>query len=399
MRPERFVDHTYGAPYRDPTSGWSFWAFRPASIPRDLRLDPETVLALSEADAALGRLAGAGRHLPDPSVVVRPYIMREALASSRIEGTQASLSDVFQAVAAEEESPNPDILEVFNYMRAMDYGLGLAPNLPLVGRMVREIHEQLVTGVRGEGRRPGEFRREPVWIGSPTDDPETATFVPPLPAELNAAWSDWEAFANEGPRLPHLVQCALMHYQFETIHPFFDGNGRLGRLLIVFFLIHRAALPAPLLYISPYFEDRRGEYYDRLQAVRERGEMQEWLQFFFTAVSVQAETAIIQAEELHDLRERYRHEMAGSRSRAVEVVDLLFGNPIITVSRVGGRLGITPQGAIRLIRQLEEKGWLASMGSWGRGGRLYWIANEIYGIVSGPPRRARSAAQTDATRA
>ena len=237
MRPERFVDHTYGAPYRDPASGWSFWAFRPASIPRDLRLDPETVLALSEADAALGRLAGAGRHLPDPSVVVRPYIMREALASSRIEGTQASLSDVFQAVAAEEESPNPDILEVFNYMRAMDYGLGLAPNLPLVGRMVREIHEQLVTGVRGEGRRPGEFRREPVWIGSPTDDPETATFVPPLPAELNAAWSDWEAFANEGPRLPHLVQCALMHYQFETIHPFFDGNGRLGRLLIVFFLI------------------------------------------------------------------------------------------------------------------------------------------------------------------
>ena len=359
----------------------------------------ETVLALSNADAALGRLAGAARQLHDPAMFVRPYMTREALASSRIEGTQASLSDVFQADAGEEgDMPaTHDVQEVWNYRAAMDAGLRELPDLPLVGRLVRDIHAVLLHGVRGEEKQPGSFRERPVWIGSPTDSPENAVFVPPFEAEMLDAWRDWEEFANSNPRLPTLVQCALLHYQFETIHPFLDGNGRVGRLLIVFFLIHRRTLPAPLLYISSYLEQHRREYYERLQGVRERGEIQEWLQFFFTAVAVQSEDAIARAERLHDLREQYRRALTGSRSRAVEVVDLLFVNPIVTVRGVASRLGITTQGAANLIRQLEARGWVGRLsGTVGRGGRHYWIADEVYAAVSdpAPPRQLEPAQLT-----
>lgn len=382
-----FTCQDFGRIYQDGSTGWSFFAFNPAPLPRDLSLTNETVLALSTADGALGRLAGAGRHLHDPAMFVRPYMTREALASSRIEGTQASLSDIFQADASDEVATH-DVLEVMNYRAAMDAGLKQLPDLPLIHRVVVDIHGILLSGTRGEGKQPGEFRKRPVWIGSPTDAPENAVFVPPFEREMLEAWRDWEDFANSSPRLPVLVQCALLHYQFETIHPFLDGNGRLGRLLIVFFLIHRRVLPAPLLYISSYLEGHRREYYERLQAIRERGEIQEWLQFFFTAVAVQAEDAIARAEHLHDLRERYRGELAGSRSRAVELVDHLFVNPVITVRGAANHLGITPQGAANLIRQLETQGWLRRLGAIGRGGRHYWLAEEVFAAVQDPtPRR------------
>lgn len=387
--PKLFQSKDFGRLYRHAASGWDFWAFKPNPIPRTMNLAPETVLALSEADAALGRLAGAGRQLHDPNIFVRPYITREALASSRIEGTQATLEDVFREEAAAADEPTrSSVREVSNYMAAMDLGLG--SDLPFVGRVVREIHDRLMHGVRGEGKQPGEFRNEPVWIGSPTDAPETAVFVPPLPADLNRAWKDWEDFANSSPRLPKLVQCALLHYQFETIHPFRDGNGRLGRLLIVFFLVRRGLLPKPLLYISSYLEAHRREYYDRLQAVRERGEIEQWLQFFLTAVAVQAVDAVDRAERLHDLRERYRHELAGSRSRASEVVDLMFVNPVLTARRVSAELGVTPQGAMKLIRQLEERGWVRNVGTFGRGGRTLWMADEVFDTISDPPPQEAS---------
>ena len=366
-----FRDTTFGELYQPLGSDYS--AFRPASMPRALILEPETVMALSLADAALGRLAGAGRQLHDPSMFLRPYMTREALASSRIEGTQASLSEVLQADANEEPSPTANVTanvrEVWNYRAAMEAGVRQLPELPLVRRAVCDIHGVLLRGVRGETRQAGAFRKRPVWIGSPTDSPENAIFVPPFEPEMLKAWRDWEQFANTNVRLPILVQCALLHYQFETIHPFLDGNGRLGRLLIVFFLIHRGVLPAPLLYLSAYLEEYRREYYERLQAVRERAEVQEWLQFFLTAVAVQAEDAVARAEHLHDLREEYRSQLAGSRSRAVEVVDLLFVNPFITVRRVANLLGVTAQGASNLIRQLEARGWLEMVGQFGRGGR------------------------------
>jgi Fic family protein len=382
--PARFIRDEFGAPYRDRSTGWDFWAFRPAPLPRTLSLDSETVLTLSEADAALGRLAGAGRRVHDPDVFLRPYVTREALASSRIEGTRASLSDVFRADAAQEEPDNPDVREVWNYRRAMERGLIAIRDRPFVGSAVKEIHAVLMTAVRGENRTPGRFREGPVWIGSPNDAAETAVYVPPFKTEMLEAWRDWEDFANNEPRLPRLVRCALLHYQFETIHPFLDGNGRLGRLLIVFYLVHQAAMPAPLLYISSYLESHRREYYDRLQAVREEGAIQEWLQFFLKAVAAQAEDGIARAEVLHDLRELYRAELAGARSRAAEVVDLLFENPIINARRVSERLGVSNQGALNLIRQLESRGWVESIGTMGRGGRSYWLANQVLNAISDP---------------
>lgn len=386
MKRVDFTNATFGELYQP--VGADHLAFNPAPMPRALILDPETVMALSSADAALGRLAGAGRQLHDPEMFLWPYMTREALASSRIEGTQASLSEVLQADANEDSDRNANVTanirEVWNYRAAMKSGLKQLPDLPLVRRLVCEIHGVLLRGVRGEVKQSGTFRKSPVWIGSPTDSPQNAVFVPPVGQEMLKAWRDWEDFANTDVRLPALIQCALLHYQFETVHPFLDGNGRVGRLLIVFFLIHRAVLPAPFLYISSYLEDHRREYYERLQAVRERAEIQQWLQFFLTAVAVQAEDAMARAEHLHDLRERYRSELAGSRSRAVEVVDLLFVNPFITVRRVVNALNVTRQGAANLVKQLETRGWVENVGQFGRGGRNNWVAPEVFDAVSDP---------------
>jgi Fic family protein len=230
-----------------------------------------------------------------------------------------------------------------------------------------------------------------VWIGSPTDTPEIATYVPPLADEMHEALRDWELFANEEPRMPMLVRCALLHYQFETIHYQFetihlalDGSGRLGRQLIVFFLMQQGRLPAPLLYLSSYLEDHRPEYYERLQAVRERGELQEWLQFFLTAVAAQAEDAVARAEQLVDLRERYRSDLAGSRSRAVEVVDLFMENPIISSYTIQRRLQMTNQGARNLILQLERRELIERLGRFGRGGRQFWVASEVFTVLNRP---------------
>lgn len=381
MDPTKFVAPAIGRAIKGP-GPYGFYYFVPKPIDRNIPLAPDTVLALSEADTALGRLAGAGRLLPNPHILVHPYMTREAVASSRIEGTQASLSEVFEAKATGSATPSRDVREVQNYIAAFTAGLRLLDAMPLCLRFMREVHAVLMEGVRGDERRPGEFRTTPNWIGSPTDNPDNATFVPPLPEAMGLALDDLERFLNEDVRLPLLVRCALAHYQFETIHPFLDGNGRLGRLLAVFYLVQQEALPQPLLYLSSYFEDHRGDYYDRLQAVRERGELQEWLQFFLTAVAAQATDAVDRAERLSDVRERYRRELATSRSRAAEVVELLVVNPFITVRNVQDGLGVTQPGALKLLRTVERQGWLQEIGTVGQGGRTVWVAPEVLSEVA-----------------
>lgn len=381
MDPAEYVSERFGR-VRVPPGRWSFPTYAPEPLPRALELSAETVIALSEADTALGRLAGVGRLLPDPHLLVRPYITREALASSRIEGTQASLSDVYQAAAEGGSPEGSDVREVENYIRAMDEGLRLLPQLPISGRLVRMIHEVLMAGVRGRELTPGEFRTSPNWIGSSDDRPETAVFVPPAVEDMKPALADWERFVNGDHKLPPLVACALMHYQFETIHPFLDGNGRLGRLLIVFYLVEQGRLPQPLLYVSPYFEDRRSEYYNHLQAVRQRGEIQEWLRFFLAAVATQANDAVERAERLVDTRERYRQELAGTRSRVGEVIDMMFLTPVLTTGAVAQRLGVTVQAALNYIRDLERRRWLRELVIKGRGGRTYWLATEVFEILN-----------------
>jgi Fic family protein len=364
---------------------WGFYRFVPKPIPRTLSFDSDTILALSAADRALGRLAGAGRLLPNPHLLVNPYVTREAVASSRIEGTQASLSEVLEASATGLSSPGGDVREVQNYIAAFNSGLGFVRSMPLCLRLIRDVHAVLMEGVRGQERGPGEFRSTPNWIGSPTDTPDNATFVPPLPNEMGPLLDDLESFFNEDVRLPALIRCGLAHYQFETIHPFLDGNGRLGRLLAVFFLIQQELLPQPLLYLSAYFETHRGDYYDRLQAVREKGQLQEWLQFFLTAVADQATDALERAERLADLRETYRRDLASTRSRASEVVEILMANPFITVRNVQSELGITQPGALNLLRGIERRGWLREMGVIGRGGRMVWVAPEILAVIADLP--------------
>lgn len=381
MDPTKFVAPEVGTPTKGP-GRWGFYAFVPAPLPRALPLDPETVLALSAADSSLGRLAGAGRLLPNPHILINLYITREAVASSRIEGTQASLSEVLQANAIGGHSSEGDVREVQNYVAALNKGLQLLGELPLCLRLIREVHAVLMEGIRGQERRPGEFRSTPNWIGSPTDTPENAVFVPPLPDDMASRLDDLEGFMNENVRLPVLIRCALLHYQFETIHPFLDGNGRTGRLLALFHLVHHGVLAQPLLYLSAYFETHRNEYYDHLQAVREQGKLQEWLHFFLTAVAVQAVDAIDRAERLADLSEKYRRELASTRGRAPEVIDLLMANPFITVRQVQTSLGVTQPGALNLLRRIEQRGWLQELGTVGRGGRAYWVARELLEVIA-----------------
>lgn len=328
-----------------------------------------------------------GHLIADPQLLLGPYVTREALASSRIEGTQASLAEVLQA-GAEVDGTEPttdDVAEVQAYVRATYRGLELIRTLPISQRLILDVHRVLLTGVRGEDRLPGELRRSPVWVGSPTDRPETALFVPPLPEHLADLLADWERFVNEPGPQPALVRCALMHYQFETIHPFLDGNGRIGRLLIGLLLQQEGRLTTPLLYLSGYLEAHRREYYERLQAVRERGEIQEWLQFFLTAVQRQAEDGVDRAAQLVRLREEYVSAASRSRSRIGEVVPLIFANPFVTVRRVEAALGITNQGARNLIRDAEARGWLQLLRVRGRGRRQYWVAHRIFEIIEAAP--------------
>lgn len=389
MDPKDFVAPEFGVAAREPGNRWAFWYFMPEPITRDLVLTTETVATLSEADAALGHLHGLGQLVPDPELLLGPYLTREAVASSRIEGTQASLSDVLKAeVSSDLSRKNEDVREVERYLAAARRGLELIETLPITQRLVKELHRILLAGVRGEEKLPGEFRRSPVWVGSTTDRPETATYVPPLQGFIPDLFADWEQFVNDPPRIPVLVRCALMHYQFETIHPFLDGNGRIGRLLVGLMLMQEGRLSTPLLYLSGYLERHRRQYYDRLQAVRERGEIQQWLQFFLAAVRHQADDAVQRATKLIELRERYLAEASRTRSRLGTLIPLVFANPFMTVTRAERATGLTNQGARNLLRDATRRGWLDELGAAGRGGRTYWVASEIWKITEDKPSYA-----------
>jgi len=375
----RFTDGRFGRPVS--TGGrFGYSAFRPAPLPRSVNLAPPTVALLARASLALGRLGAAGRLLPNPHLLVVPYATREALSSSRIEGTQATLSEVLES-AATDQVDSMDIREVRNYLAALNHGVSRLESLPVSTRLITEMHALLMDGVRGQERTPGALRTSQNWIGSPDNRPDTAVFVPPPADEVPAAMSDWESFAHEPEReVPVLVKAGLLHYQFETIHPFLDGNGRLGRLLIVLYLVEQGLLTAPLLYTSAYFESHKAEYYDRLQAVRERADLDGWLRFFLTAVAEQAADAVSRAERLVDCRERYRSLLSGSRTRAHEVVDLLLENPVQTRHSVARRLSITEPGAGNLLRQLTDARILEER-SFGRGIRARWYAREVLDLL------------------
>ena len=355
MDPKTFGSSPSGRVVRAPTG---YWAFVPHPLPPALTWTPTMVTALSDADRALGELAGLGRSLPNPHLLIAPFVRREAVLSSRIEGTQASLSDLYAYEAVRRAAP--DVREVHNYVQALEYGLDRLQSLPFSLRLVREIHSRLMEGVRGERGTPGEFRRSQNWIGPPGCSLEDATFVPPPVHEMMEALDALERFLHEPSDWPPLARLGLVHYQFEAIHPFLDGNGRIGRLLITLLLCAEGLLPEPLLYLSAYFESHRQAYYDLLLAVSREGAWDTWLVFFLRGMAVQAKDAVARAQRLQDLREQYREQFQAERAagRLLQVVDLLFARPVTAMPQISGALGVNYATATRYIKRLEDAGIL-----------------------------------------
>lgn len=352
-----------------------------AYIPSPLPPDPPVNLGdplraqLSKADHALGRLDGAVLTLPNPDLFVFMYVRKEAVLSSQIEGTQSSLQNLLAAEAKLFDPDAPaDVGEVANYVRAMNYGLERLGELPVSVRLIREIHGELMRGVRGGRLTPGELRTSQNWIGPAGCTLATASFVPPPPHELPQALADLERFLHGNTGLPPLLQVGLAHVQFETIHPFLDGNGRIGRLLITFLLTEKGILSKPVLYLSYYFKRHRIEYYERLQAVREQGDWEGWLAFFLDGVCEVSREATATAAAILMMREDYRARITEHLGRAAangqRVMDHLFDQPIVTVATVREILGITSAGANQIVARLTDVGLLREITGYARNRRF-----------------------------
>jgi Fic family protein len=338
-------------------------AFRPNPLPPELEWTPSLVRAMSHADRVLGRLAGEGRRLPNPHLLIRPFVRREAVYSSRIEGTQATLGELLaaEAGAVVERSPD-DLREVGNYVTALEYGVERLNTLPLSVRFVCELHERLMVGVRGGHATPGEFRRTQNWIGRAGCTLADASYVPPPPGELMEHLARWEKFLHD-ESLPPLAHAALMHYQFEAIHPFLDGNGRVGRLLITLCLQQRAVLPAPLLYLSAFFEATRRDYYDGLREVTERGDWANWLHYFLNGVARQAEDALSRSERMNQLLAGWRIELSGLGSKMpLQLLDVIAANPFLTARATEKKLGVAYNTVMRAVEQMLRRGILHQVG-------------------------------------
>lgn len=340
-------------------------AFIPHPLPPvpEIIMDQEMWNLLSQADRSLGRLDGATDALPNPDLFVFMYVRKEAVLSSQIEGTQASLIDVleFESKALEPDNPQ-EVAEVVNYIGAINYGLERLKNLPVSLRLIREIHQELMQGVRGAERNPGEFRRSQNWIGAGGCSLAEASYVPPPPHQMLQSLDNLEKFLHSPQPMPTLIKVGLAHAQFETIHPFLDGNGRTGRLLITFLLCEQNILQRPLLYISYYFKKYRAEYYDRLQAVRDSGAWEGWLKFFLRGVYEVAQEAAATARKIVKLKEEHRQlvlDRMGRRSgNAIALLENLYFRPIFTVEHAAAITNLSYPNANALIKDLSDIGLL-----------------------------------------
>jgi len=345
---------------REPTAEYS--TFVPKPLPPDPQLEftPEMVRALSEADTALGRLDGIMAVVPDPDLFVGMYVRREAVLSSQIEGTQSSLDDLLQEELEPASEPATDVQDIVRYVAAMNYGLSRLDSLPLSLRLIREIHEVLLEDGRGSTATPGEFRRTQNWIGPKGATLATAAFIPPSVPEMKTALGAFEGFLHEPRQLPTLIEVGLAHAQFETIHPFLDGNGRVGRLLITLLLVEREVLARPLLYLSHYFMLHRLEYYDRLTAVRREGDWEGWIRFFLEGVKDTAAEATKTATRIFELREKHRQMVLEQNlgPRALTLLSALFRRPIVDVNRAAETMSTSFATANGVVKKMEEIGIL-----------------------------------------
>ncbi len=337
-------------------------AFVPDPLPPRLEISGPLAKLLAEASESLGRLDGVGRNLPNPHLLVRPFVNVEAVFSSRIEGTQASLRDLYAAEASPPLFPaeqRVDILEVRNYVRALEYGVQRIEEIPISTRLLREMHRILLEGVRGQNRAPGELRTVQNWIGGPGTI-EHAVYIPPPPQEVPRLMAQLERYIHVESPFHTLVDLALIHYQFEAIHPFLDGNGRIGRLLIVLLLLARGILEQPLLYLSAFFERHRSRYYELLLKVSVEGAWEAWITFFLEGIRSQANDALMRAKKLNDLREYYRIALQASKAGPVlrAIADQLFVTPVFSVRQLERETGFSFAAVNRAVQELRAVGWI-----------------------------------------
>ncbi len=372
MRPNDFNANASGQVTKTLTG---YWAFVPKPLPPQIAWTDHLLSQLSKADRSLARLSEVGGAFPAPQVVVRPFIRQEAVLSSRIEGTHTDLEGLYtyearQLLLFENQ---PDAHEVFNYVRALDYGLERVKRLPVSVRLLGELHAHLLEGVRGELLTPGEMRRSQNWIGAPGATIQTAKFVPPPVDEMHACLAQLERFIHDPSDLPPLIRLGMIHYQFEAIHPFLDGNGRVGRLLVSLLLCGWELLPQPLLYLSAFFETHRQEYYDHLQAISQQGAWEAWLDFFLTGIDTQARESLGLLHRLERLLDELYARVKSERMRQPlrELIAYLIGHPITSVRQAQQGLGLKHYDpAQRYIEKLVELGILQQVGQRARN-RLY----------------------------
>lgn len=378
-----------------------YHSFVPNPLPPELSYDRELVLTLSDADRAISELSGVGRIMPNPNLLIRPFIVREAVLSSRIEGTQSSVSDVYAYEAGQlyipGMEPGPaedDVREVLNYVHALEYGINLLDQLPVSKRMFTELHFRLMQGVRGDKATPGYFRTTQNWIGRPGSTLNGATYVPP-PVKFDHMMNCLDAlekYINAPHENPPLIRLALIHYQFEAIHPFIDGNGRIGRLLMSMLMIQWNLLPAPLLYLSAFFERNRSTYYDLLLEVSQQGNWRDWVLFFLQGVAEQARDAGDRAKKLQDLQAGWRQQLAAAKSpQPMLLADKLFDTPLITATQAARMLNVTYPTASDAIKRLVEAGVLHQVGDNSR--ERAYAALDIIRIVSVPTSHDSNASE------
>lgn len=388
MRAEQFSENTWGRLIRVGSAKSGYWAYVPHPLPPPLEYDAALVSALSEADRALGELAGLGRALPNPYLLARPLTAREAVLSSRIEGTQADLFDLYVFEAGQPALPGftiaKDAHEVYQYIQAMEYALSRLQELPMSLRLIQETHGILMQGARVGYAAPGQFRTVQNWIGAPSRPIDKARFVPPPPDEMRQCLYQLETYLHADNSHPPLVRLGLIHYQFEAIHPFLDGNGRIGRLLIILLMVHWELLPAPTLYLSEYFVRCRQDYYDLLLAVSTRGCWRDWLLFFLRGVREQSVRAVETLRALQALQRdwRARVENARLRSRVVaRALDVLLERPVLTARALQQAADCSHVAANSALAELTQLGILTVQGTPRR--RLF-VAHEMLRLLQTP---------------
>jgi Fic family protein len=377
MNPNEFRNPKVGRAIKTQTG---YWAFIPAPLPPHIEWTTALISALSEADRELSKLTTLAGSFPFPRLLAQPFMRREAVLSSRIEGTRASLVDLYNYESAQLSflEPTDDVREVHNYVLALDHGLERLKTLPVSLRLIREVHARLMEGVRGGNLTPGKFRKSQNWIGPAGSTLETATYVPPPVDQMQNALSDLEKFIHAEVDLPMLARAGMVHYQFEAIHPFLDGNGRIGRLLMILLFHEWDILSQPLLNLSAYFERYRQEYYDRLLAVSQRGQWEEWLRFFLRGVSAQSQDSVFRMTRLQTIRSRYESLVQADRNsaRMAEIIDFLFSRPILTLKQLETAFDMPYMAAKRYVDKLVDAKVLHEMTGYAR--NRVFQATEIF---------------------